>query len=325
MVSVIIPNYNHAKYLNERIDSVFSQTYQDIEVIILDDCSNDDSKSIIEKYRNNEKTSAIIYNESNSGSVFKQWKKGISLAKGDYIWIAESDDFASIDFLEKLVPLLIKYNAALVFSDSMTVDENSREIPGWRTLIDVPGDDAYIVLDGDQYIRKEMLRGNRINNASAVVFKKENALKIQHLEDYKYSGDRYFWINIMLNSKFIYFNKKLNYYRQHPKRFTITEKRNEFRCLEGMNVDSFIFDTFHIPPLSINKLITGGDYFLKIKHGRKLTPGNIWDECNKKCVTIFKYKRLCVLLFYINKYLRILFKPFRIIKNIIQLKYIFQY
>jgi glycosyltransferase involved in cell wall biosynthesis len=315
MVSIIIPNYNYAKYLDERLNSVFSQSYQDIEVIILDDCSTDDSKKIIEKYRNNPKTRAIIYNDINSGSVFKQWEKGISLAKGDYIWIAESDDFASIDFLEKLVPLLIEYNASLAFSDSMTVDENSREIPGWRTLIDVPKKFDYTVIDGNYYIRKEMIKGNRINNASAVVFKKENALKIQHLEEYKLCGDWYFWINIMLNSNFIYYNKKLNFFRKHSNRFTSAANKNGFQYLEGFNVVNFIITTFCLPSFSFNKLLSGGDFFLRIKYDKDLISENIRDNCCNKCLELFRYKELCILIFCFYRIIRYLFKPFRILKN----------
>ena len=63
MVSVIIPNYNHAPFLVERIESVLNQSYPDFEVIILDDCYTDSSKEIIEKYRNNPKISQIIYNK----------------------------------------------------------------------------------------------------------------------------------------------------------------------------------------------------------------------------------------------------------------------
>ena len=54
-ISIIIPNYNHAPYLTERIESVLNQTYQNFEVIILDDCSTDNSREIIEKYANNPK------------------------------------------------------------------------------------------------------------------------------------------------------------------------------------------------------------------------------------------------------------------------------
>lgn len=84
-VSVIIPNYNHALYLKQRIDSVLNQAFQAFELIILDDCSTDNSREIIEQYRDNPKVSQIIYNQENSGSVFKQWIKGIELCQGDYI------------------------------------------------------------------------------------------------------------------------------------------------------------------------------------------------------------------------------------------------
>src|SRR5690606_9831849 len=102
-VSVIIPNYNHARYLNQRIDSVLRQTFTDFEVIILDDCSKDDSREVIEKYRGNKKITHIVYNAQNSGSTFGQWKKGIALAKGRFIWIAESDDWCEETFLERLL------------------------------------------------------------------------------------------------------------------------------------------------------------------------------------------------------------------------------
>ncbi len=99
LVTVIVPNYNHAPYLKRRIESILNQTYQDLELIILDDCSNDNSIDIIKQYQNHKKISHIERNEKNSGSPFKQWQKGIELAKGEYIWIAESDDYADPEFL----------------------------------------------------------------------------------------------------------------------------------------------------------------------------------------------------------------------------------
>ena len=99
--SVIIPNYNHADYLPKRIDSVLQQTYTNFEIIIIDDCSTDGSHLVIETYRGSAKISHIIYNDSNSGSAFLHWKKGIGLAKYDWIWVAESDDFADPAFLQE--------------------------------------------------------------------------------------------------------------------------------------------------------------------------------------------------------------------------------
>ena len=83
-VSVIVPNYNYAAYLEERIESVLNQSYQDFELIILDDCSTDNSRILIEQYRSDPHVSHIVYNEVNTGSPFKQWAKGIELAKGEY-------------------------------------------------------------------------------------------------------------------------------------------------------------------------------------------------------------------------------------------------
>lgn len=81
-VSVIVPNYNHARYLEQRLDTVFNQTYQNFEVIILDDKSTDNSLEVINRYKDNPHLSQIVVNEQNTGSPFKQWDKGINLAKG---------------------------------------------------------------------------------------------------------------------------------------------------------------------------------------------------------------------------------------------------
>ncbi len=92
-ISVIVPNYNHARFLKRRIDSILNQTYQDFELILLDDCSSDDSCDILLSYKDNPHVSQIVFNDENSGTPFKQWDKGIRMAKGKWIWIAESFGF----------------------------------------------------------------------------------------------------------------------------------------------------------------------------------------------------------------------------------------
>lgn len=83
MVSVIVPNYNHASYLVARIESILNQTYQDFELILLDDCSTDDSREVLLKYKDNPKVTHLVFNEQNSGSPFIQWHKGVQLAEGE--------------------------------------------------------------------------------------------------------------------------------------------------------------------------------------------------------------------------------------------------
>src|SRR5579864_2284139 len=104
-VSVVVPNYNHARFLPERIESILRQTYQDFELILLDDRSTDDSRAILSQYGGDPRVT-IEFNDVNSGSTFKQWNKGVRLARGRYIWIAESDDYADDRLLERLVAAL---------------------------------------------------------------------------------------------------------------------------------------------------------------------------------------------------------------------------
>src|ERR1035438_3730252 len=125
-VSVVIPNYNHSRFLPRRIDSVLSQTFQDFELILLDDCSADDSRSILAQYSNDPRV-RIEFNETNSGSTFKQWNKGVRLAHGKYVWIAESDDYADARLLERLVAVLDSDPAvSFAYCQSWVVSDDDR-------------------------------------------------------------------------------------------------------------------------------------------------------------------------------------------------------
>src|SRR5271163_2597159 len=127
-VSVIVPNSNHERFLRQRIDTILAQTFQDFELILLDDYSTDDSRSILREYGSDPRV-RLEFNDVNSGSTFKQWNKGVRLAQGKYVWIAESDDYADPRFLERLMELLgadsqatIAYCRSWRVSDSQRVD-----------------------------------------------------------------------------------------------------------------------------------------------------------------------------------------------------------
>src|SRR3982074_3559077 len=92
-VSVVIPNYNHARFLRRRIERVLNQTFQDFDVILLDDCSTDESRSILREYAADPRV-RIEFNGKNSGNTFKQRSKGGRLARGSHICVAEDGDYA---------------------------------------------------------------------------------------------------------------------------------------------------------------------------------------------------------------------------------------
>ena len=175
-VSVIVPNYNHQRYLHKRIESIIEQTFTDYEIILLDDCSKDESRQTLLAFQNNPHISHIILNTENSGSPFIQWEKGIKLAKGKYIWIAESDDYASPLFLEYTVNALEAHpKACLCYTGSHIIDAAGSPIKlegfdKWEE------DGLSYVFNNHEYIKSHLLHHNSIYNASMVLFKKEGCL-----------------------------------------------------------------------------------------------------------------------------------------------------
>lgn len=212
-VSVIIPNYNHACYLKQRIDTVLKQTYQDFEIIILDDCSPDNSKEVIEGCRQHPQITKVIYNTVNSGSTFKQWQKGIEAAAGEYIWIAESDDWCEPTLLETLMDgLLADDSVGLAFCQSCYYYEPNKvkEYTHYPYLANTE--------NGNNFIQKHMLYGNSVVNASMAVWKKNLYHNISPTyTQFKFCGDWLFWISLMQQSNVFVSGKVLNYFRNHDK------------------------------------------------------------------------------------------------------------
>lgn len=212
LVSVVIPNYNHAPFLKDRIESVLNQTYQHIEVIILDDCSSDYSKDIIDKYMYNPKVSHIIFNEKNSGSTFKQWHKGFELAKGEYIWIAESDDVAHPDFLSKLLTAIDGDKEVVLAASGITLIDEQGNITGHQSISKSKYTRKY---NKGAFIKENMLLGNHLLNASSAIFRRDVLPLISNkYTRLKASGDYMFWIEIANCGKVVEHPGCLDYFRR---------------------------------------------------------------------------------------------------------------
>ena len=243
LVSVIIPNYNHARYLEQRLDSVFNQTYQNIEVIFLDDCSTDNSLEMIEKYKGNPRLSQIVVNETNSGSVFKQWNKGISLAKGELIWIAESDDFCELNMLECLVNAYRHHrNTVLVYSPTVFV--NDEGIPCGAYSIE--GRTQHIT--GRGFIKKYLTVDNGVYNASCAIFSKRAAMNAnKDYMNWKGIGDWWFWIYVAQQGDVVMVNKHMNYFRQHGNNTTARLSTEGTNIRDVKVLLDYIYRCYNIP------------------------------------------------------------------------------
>ncbi|WP_316786275.1 glycosyltransferase family 2 protein [Pedobacter frigiditerrae] len=248
LVSVIIPNYNHGVYLKKRLDSVLDQSYQNFEVIILDDCSTDNSRDVIENYRGHTKISCIIYNEVNGGVPFYQWKKALGFTSGELIWIAESDDYADLNFLTSLVDR-ISDDVGIVFSDSNVVDHNgiihNDYYKNFRNKnFNTSKWNSDYVITGIEEIEANLVFECTINNMSATIFKKDlvNSLDFDQLFKFKYCGDWYFLMSMALQTKIAYCAKPLNYFKYGTNNFKKGTKSTLNYLRERSMVRYFLWD-----------------------------------------------------------------------------------
>jgi glycosyltransferase involved in cell wall biosynthesis len=248
IVSVIIPNYNHAPYLRQRIDSVLTQTFQDIEVIILDDASKDNSREIIKEYQHDARV-RLVFNESNSGCVFRQWNKGLKLAVGKYVWIAESDDYSAPTFLETLVGRLESDpGLGLAFCDSYRVCEG--EVSTARARWFKEFSHLYeqdFQAEGMEYVARQMLFMNTIPNASSAIFRRSTAESAGPADDsFLLSGDWIFYIKLLSRSNLAYVATPLNYYRAHPQTARQTHSSNGVMIEEAYRISLFVLKGFPV-------------------------------------------------------------------------------
>ena len=219
-VSVIVPNYNHSKYLRQRIDSILNQTCRDFELLILDDFSNDDSRSIIDDYVSRFPGIMHFYNRSNSGSPFIQWDQGVKRAKGEFIWISESDDFAEPVFLERSLAVLeSNRNIGLVYCDSKVTDEQNKTeylISGYKVKLYGERWAGNYFNEGLNELSEYLCLSNTINNVSGVLFRKSKYIEAG-LADYSmnYCGDWFLYVRMMMISDVAYLADPLNTIRIH--------------------------------------------------------------------------------------------------------------
>lgn len=273
-VSVIVPNFNHAKYLKQRIESILSQTYQDFELLLMDDCSTDDSRKILDQYRNHPKVSQVIFNEQNSGSTFKQWKKGVNTAQGNYIWIAESDDWCEPTLLETLVAGIEKEKDTVIsYCQSYCVNDQHDIIfqSNHRVLSET--------IDGDQFIQNYLSVPVAIFNASMAIWKKDKFDQIpEELTTFRFCGDWFFWIQLSRFGKVHISGKTLNYFRKHGNDVSGKAYKSGLNFVEELRIINMMYT---------DQLITERQYYRAYKK-KFIDYWQVKDTIDKSNKTVVK-------------------------------------
>jgi glycosyltransferase involved in cell wall biosynthesis len=256
LVSVIVPNHRHAAFLRERLDSVLGQSVSDLEVILLDDASGDGSVELLRNVAERDaRVAHVVVNSTNSGSPFSQWRKGIALARGRWVWIAESDDSCSADLLERLLRVAEAAPAAgLLYAQSTVVDDQGNARGTYQLPGNTPDPVVFskdFVMDGAAFVRDLLAVRNVIPNASAVIFRRDlvqDATLWEGTESMRLCGDWLFWSRLARGTAVGFVAEPLNRFRLHAaaSRVHRTLERKRLRLVEEARVRNELATVPHV-------------------------------------------------------------------------------
>jgi glycosyltransferase involved in cell wall biosynthesis len=230
-VSVVVPNYNYARYMGARLDSIVKQRIPIYELIVLDDCSKDDSVNVIRSLLANCPVSApFVANKENSGSVFRQWARGVELARGDLVWIAEADDLSDRAFLKEVLPAFARSDVVMSYSQSRAIDGDGgvafENYLHYVADIDPEKWTKPYTVAGTEEIREALFVKNTIPNVSSVVFRREALQEVlrdhsKEILSYRNAGDWVVYLRLLEKGAIAFSPRALNLHRRHGGSVTV--------------------------------------------------------------------------------------------------------
>lgn len=185
MVSIITPNYNCGKFIAQTIESAINQTYRDWEMIIVDDCSSDNSLQIAQEYAQKDNRIKVFENEKNLGAALTR-NRAIEISKGEYLAFLDSDDIWNVDKLEKQLKFMQENDCDFAFSEYIEIDEQNQEL---HRKIKVCKTLTY----------NKMLR-HSWPGCLTVIYKQDLNNKI-YIPDVKKNNDRALFLKVLKNCK----------------------------------------------------------------------------------------------------------------------------
>jgi glycosyltransferase involved in cell wall biosynthesis/GT2 family glycosyltransferase len=247
-VSVIVPAFNHGLYLRERLRTVLNQTNQDFEVIILDDCSTDNTIDVASEFLGDPRV-RLVSNKNNSGSGFVQWKRGFDIANSDLIWIAEGDDFCELSFLETLLPAFDNPRVTLAFCRTEIVNSNGQVQPGVL--------DKYLgTSDFDPTWPERHLSGRSaieagfgaiclIVNASSAIIRRNAVDEVMpEVATFRMCGDWLLYLAALKAGDMYYNNHTRNFFRRHAQSAVHQIEGSETYFRERHRISQFLVQNF---------------------------------------------------------------------------------
>ncbi|MGG1634060.1 glycosyltransferase family 2 protein [Paenibacillus sp. NRS-1760] len=246
LVSIIMPAYNCEKFVDKAINSVLSQTYNNWELIVIDDASKDNTVSIVEEFSDLDNRIHFYKNEENKG-VSATRNRGISIAKGEWIAFLDSDDLWDSSKLEKQMIVAERCDAKFLFTGSSFINEEGNSYKG---VFEVPSKVSY-----------KSLRNHNVISCSSVLISKLFFSNIK-MEDDSMHEDYAVWLKVLKIEKFAYgINEPLLIYRisrsskSGNKIKTLRMTYKVFRFVGENKVNSIYFTFRHVLSSVLKKYI----------------------------------------------------------------------
>ena len=255
-VSAVVPNFNYERYLPERLESIIGQEYPIYEIVVLDDASTDNSLEIIRQALENCQIDfTIVANKENSGSVFRQWQRGVELAQGTHVWIAEADDSCLATFLDEVIQGFDAPSVVLSYCESKQVDATGTILAeNYLDYVSDIGPHRWLgtfVRDGQEEIINALSVKNTIPNVSAVVFEKSalSAVLAEHIariQSYRIAGDWLTYVLLLQHGRIAFSPFSYNLHRRHQQGVTIGSF-NQQHLDEIQRMQNFVAERFDLP------------------------------------------------------------------------------
>lgn len=260
-VTAIVPNYNHARYLRQRIDSILEQTYPNLEVLLLDDCSTDESREVIAEYCDRYPTRVrAILNEKNEGNVFRQWRRGLEVATTDLVWICESDDFCEPDFLESLIPHFRDPSVQIAFGRIQFTEEDGTfrsGLDGYRQGAEPGIWSEPVVRPAARWFAGGFGVNNVIPNVGGCVWRNQvlGSAVWQGAQSYTVLGDWFLYLHLAGGGQIAYEPAAVAYFRQHGNNTSVTAFTGPTYYEEHASLMSLVRKRWAVPEDTVEKFV----------------------------------------------------------------------
>jgi glycosyltransferase involved in cell wall biosynthesis/SAM-dependent methyltransferase len=222
-ISVIMPSYQHARFLSDAIDSVLLQSFTDIELIIIDDGSRDGSQNIIRNYAIHDPRIKPIFHPTNQG-ISRTVNDGLARAKGSFVAFLASDDIWARKKLEKQYQVLLNDRDLIVWSEAEIIDEKGRSL---NTTFSKFCPALSCRRTGNLF--QDLLWGNYVLG-STMMLSRESACEVGFSEDLQYLNDYRFIVDLAYKHQFLWIGMPLVQYRVH-------NNNTQNNAVDGHNID----------------------------------------------------------------------------------------